>query len=95
MKVMSVAEVAELLGRDDPETRAAAAFVGRLVRDKGLPCLDLRPRRFVRHHVEAWIESRATTPTRPTSSTPNPRPKSSARGSLDDAILKLERELAG
>ena len=85
-------QVAELLQHPDPQSRAGAAKVARLV-DRGLPFIaGTRPRLYLRHQVLAWLETQTTSPA-PTPTPAKPEPPRRARhraaaGGLDALIAE-------
>jgi hypothetical protein len=61
--LMTVDEVAAYFRHPNPASTAASLFVSRLV-SQGLPCIaGMRPRRFLRVHVEAFARGLAEAPT--------------------------------
>ncbi len=103
VELLTVAEVAALVRHPAPESAAAARLVSRLVA-AGLPRIDgLRPARFVRVHVLAWLEeySRPKAPPSRNAGPPTKTRKRARKGgptrpgmsALDEEIQRL-RELA-
>lgn len=88
---LTAAGVAELLQHPDPESRAGAAKVQRLV-DRGMPFIaGTRPRLFLRHQVLAWLETQTTSPAQ-TPAKPEPPRRARQRaavGGLDARIAEL------
>lgn len=77
--LLTVHQVAELLQHPEPQSRAGAAKVGRLV-ERGLPFVrGTRPRLFIRHQVLAWLEGQANAPA--PAAPPPTRPRRGVRAS--------------
>ena len=89
--VLSIQEVAELLGLPDPEGPKAARTVRRMVR-QGMPVVrGLAPLRFLRVHVEAWIVSQSKLSPDYHPSSPKVRSSRKVRSSGADIDAEIER----
>lgn len=87
--VLTTAQLAELLHHADPESRAAAAKVGRLV-GRGLPFIEgTRPRLFLRHQVLAWLEAQSTSGAPAPARVEPPRRRRQSGGGLAERIAAL------
>lgn len=90
--LLTVHQVAELLQHPDPQSRAGAAKVARLV-GRGLPFIaGTRPRLYLRHQVLAWLETQTTSPA-PTPAKPEPPRRARHRAAVGglDALIAERR----
>jgi hypothetical protein len=94
VEVLSIAQVAALLGAVDPEGKEAERFVRKLMY-RGMPrFMRLQPPIFIRSQVEAWLRAQdAAQPKRPRQKSRKTDPAIAGAAALDAEIGRAKDAL--